>query len=913
MMKAQDNGKFWAEKIVSLLHDPPHKQFIMWVLQKSHEKVAQDLLGKVIHQKPTDITIKSDRLASALSRVILNPSEEGFAKNEYENEINQKLQRRLLYIDAFKEEKKELNGQTNAQLIHNKVQEFYHFIGKINCKPKVQLAECLKIKFYLLWRFIPQEFKEWINLHPADLRAPNHSIYDHLVQTSALTVPLFFNKSPAFLLFTIGPVQSFIKCARKTQDLWAGSYILSYLTWKAIRYIVENYGPDNIIYPNLLNQPLMDLFLLSIFDKNIEKNEDIRRRILYPLMESKLSERITIANLPNRFVAIIYEDRSIGEKCEEKVKQELNNFAKKLIEKVKERKLNLKQNEENKIKEHITNYFSVYWVILPWCENMRLEDKDRVIEEYRNLVGDTELCKLLTEIQEFTFYKPVYVGSAYSLLMDLLERFLGARKMIRNFENKGKENSRYKCSLCGERDAINSLERDKIKREQREREWWDKLAPKIKEGERLCGVCLLKRFFDEILKENLKEEFNEEIEGEKYPSTCEVAGVFYKDRLEEGDKDRLDNAIEKFFEKVKEFQNDWKSPSVPLVPKISDNRIKIDCEALVLDFWRDRNLIKEWGVKEKVIVQEEVQKAKEKVIEILRDIIKKYGEVSRYFGILAMDGDEMGKWLKGEKMPRIKNLLHPDVEIILKKYIEERDKQRIDTILCAKHPMSPSFHQAFSRKLGYFALEKVRDIVENKHYGKLVYCGGDDVVALLPVKTVLKCAYDLQRSFKEVLSHKASMSAGIVIAHCKFPLKIIMEEVYEAEKIAKNTFGRDAFCLKVLTHSGERKDTGGKWKIMDFIEEIICKYEEGKISGRFPYEFAEVVDKIGVKVPRKDINELIQKELIRIYKRKTEEYEEKFVNMLLRIFNEYIEEIGENAYVYFANLLLALRFIVKEG
>ena len=41
------------------------------------------------------------------------------------------------------------------------------------------------------------------------------------------------SKQEHLLLFSIGPVQSFIASARKTEDLWAGSY-LPFLVEKAI-------------------------------------------------------------------------------------------------------------------------------------------------------------------------------------------------------------------------------------------------------------------------------------------------------------------------------------------------------------------------------------------------------------------------------------------------------------------------------------------------------------------------------------------------------------------------------------------------------------------------------------------------------------------------------------------------------
>ena len=43
----------------------------------------------------------------------------------------------------------------------------------------------------------------------------------------------------AFLSFSLGPVQSFIASARTVRDLWTGSYLLSFLTFEAMRPILE--------------------------------------------------------------------------------------------------------------------------------------------------------------------------------------------------------------------------------------------------------------------------------------------------------------------------------------------------------------------------------------------------------------------------------------------------------------------------------------------------------------------------------------------------------------------------------------------------------------------------------------------------------------------------------------------------
>ncbi len=56
------------------------------------------------------------------------------------------------------------------------------------------------------------------------------------------------------LHFTLGPVQGFVAQARRTRDLWAGSFLLSWLAGQAMRVIVDNGG--TILVPDVKQDPL---------------------------------------------------------------------------------------------------------------------------------------------------------------------------------------------------------------------------------------------------------------------------------------------------------------------------------------------------------------------------------------------------------------------------------------------------------------------------------------------------------------------------------------------------------------------------------------------------------------------------------------------------------------------------------
>jgi len=66
--------------------------------------------------------------------------------------------------------------------------------------------------------------------------------------------------------------------------------------------------------------------------------------------------------------------------------------------------------------------------------------------------------------------------------------------------------------------------------------------------------------------------------------------------------------------------------------------------------------------------------------------------------------------------------------------------------LNAQRPLSPSYHLQFSEALSNFALLCARPIVE-AFDGRLIYAGGDDVVALLPADTALACGEALRLAF----------------------------------------------------------------------------------------------------------------------------------------------------------------------
>lgn len=155
----------------------------------------------------------------------------------------------------------------------------------------------------------------------------------------------------------------------------------------------------------------------------------------------------------------------------------------------------------------------------------------------------------------------------------------------------------------------------------------------------------------------------------------------------------------------------------------------------------------------------------------LRPLYRIMGEPPAYVACLRADGDRMG--------------------------------QALDKLA------DPEAHRAFSKKLAGFAAE-VRAIVEQEHRGALVYAGGDDVLAFLPVADAVACADRLRQRFAEVMEGVATLSVGIGIGHVMEGMAALLELGRAAERLAKTQ--RNALALILDKRSGGRRQWVCRWQ-----------------------------------------------------------------------------------------------------
>jgi len=195
---------------------------------------------------------------------------------------------------------------------------------------------------------------------------------------------------------------------------------------------------------------------------------------------------------------------------------------------------------------------------------------------------------------------------------------------------------------------------------------------------------------------------------------------------------------------------------------------------------------------------------------------------SPYYAILRMDGDQMGKHLSDCRNEQV--------------------------------------HRKLSARLARFT-QQVRDLFAVKPpLGYLIYAGGDDVLALLPLDSVLTVTDKIEQAYRDAFQgwpNEAlplnedgqripfTISAGIAIVHHLYPLDAALEAAREAEHAAKNAYGRNAVCVALLKRSGEPLQVGGKWCIDDLesgtlglVADVKEHFAKKRLSSKFAYEVA---------------------------------------------------------------------------
>jgi CRISPR-associated protein Cmr2 len=276
----------WEAVLLSYLHDPPDKARDI----RGHESRAVPLASAALGREVTRDelhrdTRTEDQLGSVAERLPMpNPGA--------------KYERAVSPSDGVLRVTHPLSGaerQVRVMPLAETASE-ETLRGIVRQTEKAHDPAWARRRFLALWRYWPDALAarhaDWAHL-PADTRQPDHTIWQHMDIVAGLQPALSGSHGAAFLSFNLGPVQPFIAAARTVRDLWMGSYLLSWLTFQAMRPLLDAVGPAAFVFPALRGNPLLDRYLR-------EPAQGLRA-----LIEPEDSERLLLPCLPNRLVAVV--------------------------------------------------------------------------------------------------------------------------------------------------------------------------------------------------------------------------------------------------------------------------------------------------------------------------------------------------------------------------------------------------------------------------------------------------------------------------------------------------------------------------------------------------------------------------------------------------------------------------------
>ncbi|OCL26494.1 type III-B CRISPR-associated protein Cas10/Cmr2 [Orenia metallireducens] len=222
------------------------------------------------------------------------------------------------------------------------------------------------------------------------------------------------------------------------------------------------------------------------------------------------------------------------------------------------------------------------------------------------------------------------------------------------------------------------------------------------------------------------------------PSTYNIATTIYIQEMEEKDREEIEGLLEDLDGKIKD--------------EIIDGRYY---------YLENLHTLKEVLEDEKIQAEEkqEVINNIDKLSEILQNKKAEGVVPPRQYALIQLDIDNLGDWMSGN-------------------YFETgglKEKQ-----------------QELSELIIDFS-KRIKEYFNDDFKGHVVYAGGDDFLAFLPVEYIFKAVAEVRDIFKELKSNnnqfdKLTYSICVTLAEVKIPLSLVIKRTREALELVKKRY-----------------------------------------------------------------------------------------------------------------------------
>lgn len=820
---------FWQQKLIQLFHDPPNKPFTGYGTVRGHKAVAEQIFD-IVQAHNTDREWRhwfkpADWAAAGADRPMLYaPRGDAGGERVFWHKapvITHPLSRRFwleLRGDAGVPPDEDAGDLDPAAAVALN-DEVKALAGEMAERLKDwSNPEDLKRAFVAYWRRYRDDLIHGRNFDalwqemPADSRSPDHSIWDHLKVATALAflkphkmkeaIGDEGSREPWMLRMGLGPVGPFLKQARTARDLWTASFLLSDLVWHMMQPVVERYGPDCIVYPDLHGNPRADAWLKDAFPGAIDPKVDV------PSSYASM--------IPDNFVALV-------PRGDEGMLKDLPDLCAEASKAVERRWHALTDTVRDWLSAEVagdggwtgiwvrqtaTCPLRASWVAVPWKPLGQIKDTaslkgpalpcqppptDIDPEDAAAIGGRCGRLAPWVPQKAWAAYeeaRSVYAksrldyhqmerGFDYAVTHHQLMVRHAARRSMAAAHPATPEEPGEKCTLCGEREALHDGDAGGPMSAMRQaaRTFWskEKLDPDRTGAERLCAVCTTRRFL--VTADRGGAEFNrlwgyapsdarKDVPRVPFPSTATVAAQAFLAAV----ADATDPAVVRARDAVvlaadgvldrtshpralrrlhaaagtagEQFLH-YEAEDVTF-PEVLDGKI----ETLSARAKEGRGSLDARNRVEKLTA------LKGAVTDLRKAAAKTEAEAAERaprtsIAVIRMDADHMGRLLLGdsEKIAATwQDVLHPTT-------MERLDaSQHLKNagwpgLLNRKRLMGPSLHAFVSRALGHFAHRILPWVVECEFGGSLIFAGGDELLCIAPTEEAIDLIARLQQLF----------------------------------------------------------------------------------------------------------------------------------------------------------------------
>jgi CRISPR-associated protein Cmr2 len=773
----------WKRKLAAYLHDPPHKP----VGIRDHEQQRDSFLNRfgLTAEDMAAFERSADWQAAAADRLIFpDPAKSGLRVDWKESsmEFRHPLGGGQLTADAFPPTAEQLETELTRALEAAALTD----------------GEDWRRKFIVGWRLWPELAAREKNAHfaclVADTRIPDHTLWHHNALAAAFTA---CEGKPAFLLFQIGPVQDFIAQARKTQDLWSGSYLLSFLIAQAMLAIAEEIGPDAIVFPQLRGLPLADFHWWKRGYLGDQK-----------LCASHKNELLT-PNLPNRFLALIpaHRGNELARLAEDAVRQAWVKIADSVKAFLTAQLNGQCPGWDKHWDAQIARFPVVDWVVHAWTDSAAaLDAAARGTPPLHGGWNKHPLRLAQRWAEEFIpgnhreSYGPrSNAGFAWALHYAATDWKFAARKNARAFApwqtgGRLEADGVPKDHLDGRNEVLGGPDHERFWETLRKR------CPRQFKGSQLYGaLSVIKRLWPETY---LPDALDLDRARPVFEPVDAIAQI--DDAIEGGDED-----AEVYYAVLAMDGDDmgqWVSggKAAPLVNSLA---------AQAQDYFRQH-----WDPTRSGVKADQVQRPLSPGYHAaLSEALSNFslycaGPIVRAFGgqLIYAGGDDVLAMLPARNALDCAQALQLAFRGAKPEAVDAHDPTEVKRVLTDLFDYSLHVD-------GFLTLKKT----ERADVGRATH---------------LKPNWPLM-----VMGPQATVSVGIAIGHIRSPMQDIIQAARDAEKAAKSVPGKGAFCLNVLKRSGEAVGFAARWQ--SGVVSVWGELEAGihDLSSRFAHRYAQLL------------------------------------------------------------------------